>query len=108
MTDTFTMDRKVTFKRGTVSESSRGSMNDAGLASIGSGWAKVNYGRSDERRRAGIEASEISATLRVRASTVAKALTAADFVELDAHNWNISNAVPYGRWFIDITATRRG
>lgn len=101
------LNETIVLKRKTVTKSGRGSMNDSGFTTLGSRRASVNYGRGDERRRAGMDASEMAATFRVRADSVTRSVTAGDALTHNGADWNISGVAPFGGAIIDITAIRR-
>ncbi|MGI9361632.1 MAG: phage head completion protein [Parasphingorhabdus sp.] len=98
---------RVMFKRIRYKESSSGSMVPDGFTDICAARAMVNYGRADERRRAGIDSSEAAATIRVRTSAAVRNITAADVIGFDGAEWNITGIVPFGQIGMDFTAIRR-
>lgn len=101
------LDRRAVFKRVKYVESPSGSMVPDGFTEICATRASVNYGRADERRRAGIDASEAVVTIRVRTSIAVRSVTAADVIEFDGVDWNIVGIVPFGHVGMDFTAKRR-
>lgn len=98
---------RIVLKRPTVTKSARGAMNGSGFTELGARRASVNYGRADERRRAGLDASEMAATFRVRSDSVTRSITAKDVLTHNGADWNITGVALFGAAIIDITAIRR-
>lgn len=101
------MDRTVKFQTGTVTKSARGAMDVTAFSDVDSAWAKIIYGRGEERRRSGKESAELMATVRVRANIMTRAINTGQFVLFDGNRWNITSAAPYKRTFIDFTVKRK-
>lgn len=101
------LDRRVTFQRpGSDAEDAMG-VPVEGWSDAFTCWADINYGTGRERREAGIEGADQSATVRVRASNSTKALTPANRIVFDGVSWDITSVAPFERTFIDFAATRR-
>lgn len=69
-------------------------------------WAQVVYGTGGERRAAGLEGAEQTATFRVLANALTLAVTPRDRVSFNGI-WDVVGAVPLGRDGVEITAIKR-
>lgn len=70
-------------------------------------WAKVHYGRGDERRQAAQEQRVQAATFVVPANSLIRALTITDRIVLAGFIWDINGIVPGAREY-EITAAFSG
>lgn len=108
MTPAGKRNRQFRIMRAATTKTARGSMVPGAAVEFTKGWAAVNYGTGAERRRAGAENSEVTATMRVLATPKIRQVTANDLCELDGATWNVTGSVPWGNAEIDITIIRRG
>lgn len=69
-------------------------------------WAEVVYGSGSERRTTAVEGAEQTATFRVLADTVTKAVTPADRISFEG-TWDIHSVTPLDRDGIEFTAVKR-
>lgn len=100
-------DRLVTVERyGITGEDSFGTPTK-GWAAHTTAWAEVVYGTGQERRAAGLEGADQTATFRVLASTTNNGVTVADRISFNSDNWDIVSVAPLGRDGIEWTAIRR-
>ena len=67
-------------------------------------WARVFYGRGNERREAAADRSEMPITFSVLANINTRTITARDRIRYDALIWNIEGVAPVTRGEIEITA----
>ncbi len=70
-------------------------------------WAKVLYGRGEERRTAAIEGVDQPAIFLVRATARTRVLSAKDRILFAGSTWDITNVAPIGRVRVELTAKRR-
>lgn len=67
-------------------------------------WARVFYGRGNERREAAADRAEMLATFAVLANNNSRGITARDRIAYDGMIWNIDGIAPVTRGEIEITA----
>jgi head-tail adaptor len=67
-------------------------------------FARVFYGRGNERREAAADRSEMPITFSVLANINTRTITARDRIRYDALIWNIEGVAPVTRGEIEITA----
>jgi SPP1 family predicted phage head-tail adaptor len=67
-------------------------------------WARVFYGRGNERREAAADRSEMPITFSVLANINTRTITARDRIRYDGLIWNIEGVAPVTRGEIEITA----
>lgn len=108
MTGAGELDRRIRFERQGPPIDDGTTRQPGDWAEWCKAWAKVNYGRGDERRAAAQENAGVPATFRVRASTETDAVTVKDRIVFDGAAWDITSNVPFGRFFRDVTAKRAG
>ncbi|MEM9085307.1 MAG: head-tail adaptor protein [Pseudomonadota bacterium] len=77
-----------------------------GWATYATVWAEVVYGTGSERRQAGNEGAQQSATFRVLADPETLGVTTADRINFNG-TWDIVNVSPLARDGIEYTAMRR-
>ncbi len=99
------LDRRIVVERATTSADDYGGETKTWSKWCKS-WAKVTYGRADERRQAAQEEASLVATFRVRANAKTSAIETTDRIVYDGSAWDISSNVAFGRAGRDITAIR--
>jgi SPP1 family predicted phage head-tail adaptor len=67
-------------------------------------FARVFYGRGNERREAAADRSEMPITFSVLANINTRTITARDRIRYDGLIWNIEGVAPVTRGEIEITA----
>lgn len=106
--ETGKLDKRVMFERATVTENSHGDEVPtwAEIGGVGKGkrWAQVFWGRGSERRQAAQEQASVTATFRVRADSLTKAVTETDRLMFEGAAWDITSNVPFERDGRDVTA----
>ncbi|MEG3177047.1 phage head closure protein [Sphingomonas sp. RB3P16] len=70
-------------------------------------WAKITYGRAEERRQAAQEEASLVATFRVRDNAKTSDIRTTDRIVYENAVWDISSNVPFNRTGRDITAIRK-
>ncbi len=95
----------VTFSRATTSQDGYGEEVPT-WGDIGKEWAKVHYGRGDERRQAAMEQGQLPATFVVLDNSVTRTVTLKDRITFDEGEWDISANIPGKPGEREITATR--
>lgn len=101
------LDSKVIFQKpGSGAEDSFGEAAPGWIEHT-KAWAKVLYGRADERRTAAIEGADQPATFLVRATGRTRVLTVKDRILYAGSTWDITNVAPIGRTRVELTAKRR-
>jgi head-tail adaptor len=73
---------------------------------IAPAWAKILYGRGEERRGAAAEGSVMTATFRVITSVKLRTVTEENRILYGAEAWDIVSVAPIGRGEIEFTAKR--
>ncbi|MBB3035381.1 phage head completion protein [Alteriqipengyuania lutimaris] len=100
-------DRKIVFRSNEPTESPTGEMVPDPGEPFATAMASVNYGKASERRQAGADSAEATATARVLSTEKTRAINADHIAELDEATWNVAGNVPWGRRHRDITLVRR-
>jgi len=75
-------------------------------ADAGKVWARVFWGRGDERRTAAMEQGQQPATFQMLANILTRGLTVRDRILFDGAAWDIQGIAPTTRAEIEITAVR--
>jgi head-tail adaptor len=103
MMDSGARDQLVTMLRETAT---RDEFNEPVLTwePIGKQWARVFYGRGDERRAAAAEERQQVATFLFPTNIVSKGLLVTDRLENDSGQWNIVKTSPVTRSHMEIEA----
>ncbi len=73
--------------------------------SLGEEWAKIFWGRGDERRQAAREEGAQSATFQVLWNELTETIRIKDRIDFEGV-WDIVSVAPVGRGEIEFTATR--
>ncbi len=69
-------------------------------------WARVRFGRADEKRQAAQEGGEQSATFEMVPTAALLGVTLRDRIQFDASNWDITEVAPLDRNLMRFTAIR--
>ncbi len=69
-------------------------------------WARVRFGRADEKRQASQEGGVQSITVEVLPSTALLAVTLRDRIQFDGSDWDITEVAPLERNNLRFTAIR--
>lgn len=96
-------DRLVTFQRAIVTQDDFGEEIEV-WQSVATAWARVFWGRGNERREAAAERGEQPATFAVLSNTETRALTVRDRMISEGLLWDIVGVAPVARGEIEITA----
>lgn len=99
-------DDKITIERFTVTEDAFGGTVQ-NWASLTDAWAQVIYGTGAERREAGLEGADQTATFRILNDSTTRTITTADRIVFGGDNYDITSAVPMDRDGIELTAIKR-
>lgn len=99
-------DRRVRFERATVGRSGLGVEQHASWSLIELAWAKILYGKGEERRGAAAEGAVMTATFRVLTSAKLRTVTEENRILYGTEAWNITSVAPIGRNEIEFTAKR--
>lgn len=99
------LDRRIVVERATIETDDYGGETKS-WSQWCNPWAKVTYGRADERRQAAQEEASLAATFRVRANVKTSDIKTTDRIVYDNAMWDISSNVPFNRTARDITAIR--
>lgn len=100
-------DDLVTIERnGGSSEDDFGAVTES-WATLTTAWAQVVYCTGQERREAGLEGADQTATFRVLADATTLGVTTADRIVFDGDNYDIVSAVPLDRDGVEWTAIKR-
>jgi SPP1 family predicted phage head-tail adaptor len=103
--DTGALDRKIVIQRATVTDDDYGGEVEV-WAEFCKCWARINFGRADERRAAAQEQASLTATFRVRQNAKTRAILMTDRIVYDGANWDITSNVAFDRTGRDITGIR--
>lgn len=95
----------VAFNRATTGQDDYGEETEV-WGEIGQEWAKVHYGRGDERRQAAMEQGQLPATFVVPDNAMTRTVTLKDHITFDGGDWNIQSNIPGKPGDREITATR--
>lgn len=98
-----TRDRLIYVERAAINQNDFGEEIET-WADAFSEWARVFYGRGNERREAAADRSEMSITFSVLTNTNSLTITARDRIRYDGLIWNIEGVAPVTRGEIEITA----
>jgi SPP1 family predicted phage head-tail adaptor len=98
-----TRDRLIVIERATVVQDGFGEEIPT-WAEVSREWARVFYGRGNERREAAADRSEMPITFSVLANSNSRAIVATDRIQYDGLIWNIEGVAPVSRGEIEITA----
>jgi head-tail adaptor len=104
MTPRGQFDRKVEFQIADVTRSALGVEQEPTWSLIEFAWAKILYGRGEERRGASAEGSVVTATFRVLTSSKLRTVTEQHRILYGTEAWNITGVAPIGRGEIEFTA----
>lgn len=69
-------------------------------------WARVRFGRAEEKRVAAQEGGLQSATFEVTPTTKLLAVSLKDRIQFDGSDWDISEVAPLARNLLRFTAVR--
>lgn len=100
-------DRLIKFRLPVTQENAAGEPVETSLADAGQAYAAVSYGKGQERRSAGIEGNDLSATFITLQNPTTRAITEAHLILYDGGQWDITSAVPFERDEMEFTAVRR-
>lgn len=95
----------ITLQRYTVVEDEYGGETQT-WADVGKEWARIHWGRGDERRSAAMEQGQQPATFVIPSNTRTRSLTVRDRIVLDGVNWDIQGTAPMTRATVEVTAVR--
>jgi head-tail adaptor len=95
----------IVFSRATAGQDEYGEEVST-WSDLGKEWAKVHYGRGDERRQAAMEQGQLPATFVVLDNPMARSVTLKDRITFDEGDWDISANTPGKPGEREITATR--
>lgn len=98
-------DRLITVQRATATVDDYGG-ETATWANVEEAWARVRFGRADEKRLAAQEGGVQSATFELIPTTALLAVTLKDRILFDGDDWDITEAAPLERNLLRFTATR--
>jgi SPP1 family predicted phage head-tail adaptor len=98
-----TRDRLIVIERATVVQDGFGEEIPT-WAEVAREWARVFYGRGNERREAAADRAESVITFRVLANSNTRAITATDRILYDGLIWNLKQPSPVMRGEIEIEA----
>ena len=101
------LDSLVVFQKPTDGDEDAFGETVSGWTEHAKAWAKVLYGRGEERRTAAIEGADQPATFLVRATARTRVLTVKDRILYAGSTWDITNVAPIGRVRVELTAKRR-
>ena len=99
-------DRKVEFQRANIARSGLGVEQAPSWSQIEPAWAKILYGRGEERRSAAAEGSVLTATFRVLTTENLRTVTEDDRILYGTEAWDIISVAPIGRGEIEFAAKR--
>jgi hypothetical protein len=101
-------DRKISFHAVATLENALGEPVDSeAYPLLGEEWARIIYGKADERRSAAVEGTNQPATFIVLSNSVTRAITTTNIIQYGGETWDIANISPWGREEIEFTAARR-
>lgn len=96
-------DRLVTIERAAVTQNDFGEEIETWSEAFKE-WARVFYGRGNERREAAADRAEMPITFAVLSNSNSRTITAVDRIRFDGLIWNIEGVAPVSRRDIEITA----
>jgi len=96
-------DRIIAIERAAVNQNEYGEEIET-WAEVFKEWARVFYGKGNERREAAANRSEMSITFLVLANSNSRTITARNRIRYDGLIWNIEGVAPVTRGEIEITA----
>jgi SPP1 family predicted phage head-tail adaptor len=96
-------DRIIAIERAAVNQNEYGEEIET-WAEAFKEWARVFYGKGNERREAAADRSEMSITFLVLANSNSRTITARNRIRYDGLIWNIEGVAPVTRGEIEITA----
>lgn len=105
MTDPGEREFLVTFQRGTPTENEYGEQIMS-WATLATAYAKIIYGRGDERRAAAQEQANQIATFSVDWNETLAGVIPTDRISFESEAWDIINRSPLGHREIDFEAAR--
>lgn len=98
-------DRLITVQRATVTTNDYGDETPT-WDDLEQAYARVRFGRADEKRMAAAEGGEQSITVEVLPTTALLSVTLKDRILFDGSAWDISEVAPLDRNTLRFTATR--
>ena len=96
-------DRLISIERASVTQDGYGEEIETWAPAFQE-WARVFYGRGNERREAAADRSEMPITFSVLSNSNSRTITARDRIRFDGLIWNIEGVAPVTRGEIEITA----
>jgi SPP1 family predicted phage head-tail adaptor len=96
-------DRIIAIERAAVNQNEYGEEIET-WAEAFKEWARVFYGKGNERREAAADRSEMPITFLVLANSNSRTITARNRIRYDGLIWNIEGVAPLTRGEIEITA----
>lgn len=93
MTPRAQFDRLITFEAPTVATVPLGGEEITGWAQVEQAWAKVRYGKSEERRQAAGTNTDQAVTFRVLSTEALRGMTTKGRIVFEGLNYNISGSV---------------
>lgn len=100
------LNRRIGLEISTVTASDLGGEVEA-WSLIGDRWARIRYGRAEERRAAAAEGSAQTALFVIRRDGVTAALTTRDRVIFDGWQWDIEGVARFGEGFLELACVAR-
>lgn len=98
-------DRLVTFQRATVDSDDYGADIES-WATLEEAWARVRFGRADEKREAAREGGTQTVTFEVVPTAALLDARLADRIQFDGSVWDITEVAPLERNLMRFTAIR--
>jgi SPP1 family predicted phage head-tail adaptor len=96
-------DRIIAIERAAVNQNEYGEEIET-WAEAFKEWARVFYGKGNERREAAADRSEMPITFAALSNGNSRTITARDRIRYDGLIWNIQGVAPVTRGEIEITA----
>lgn len=100
------LDKRIRIEIADVSESALGGEVETWRL-LGHRWARVRFGKAEERRAAAAEGSSQTALFVIRKDRLTGALQTRDRVTWGGWIWDIEGAVPFGDEFIELACVAR-
>lgn len=103
--NTLDRDRLITVERATATTDDYGGETLV-WATLERAWARVRFGRADEKREAAQEGGVQSATFEVVPTTALLGTKLTDRIQFDGSAWDIAEVAPLSTQRLRFTATR--
>lgn len=105
MPSTGERDRLITVQRATVTVDEYGGEIEA-WEDVQQTWARVRFGRAEEKRQAAAEGGQQSATFEIIPTNSLLAVTLKESILFDGDRWDLTEVAPLDRQTLRLTAVR--